>query len=320
MVLNNLQKRIVATIAYFDLFDYPLTSVEVWRWLYCSEDESTAQKVELAAVIDNLQSAGLQPIIDVRNGFYFLLGRREIVLTRLNRYGLAKKKFRAVLGPVAWLRAVPFVQLAAVCNNVGYGNGSKESDIDFFIITKSGRLWLTRLLVTLLIQILGRRRHGKKIINRICLSFYTSEDRLNLFDLGLKPADPYLAYWLATLASVYNRQNSYQNFLSANQWLANYLPNFYPVILNEQRQSKSNWGLDFLRSSLELCLSGFFGRWLERLAKFFQVGRIRRYAGAAGNQKTTDVVISDEMLKLHTTDRRQYYRQLWLEKINQLIA
>ena len=32
--LNNLEKAILKTIAYYDIFDYPLTALEVGQWLW----------------------------------------------------------------------------------------------------------------------------------------------------------------------------------------------------------------------------------------------------------------------------------------------
>src|SRR3989338_1087827 len=320
MPLKSLQKRIVSTIAYFDMFDYPLTAVEIWKWLYRDDSSSQNQNCSLADILFGLQSVDLEPIIDVKDGFYFLLGRREIILTRLNRYCLAKTKFNIALKVTVWLRSLAFVQLVCVCNNVSYSNGAKKSDIDFFIVTSRGRLWLTRLMVTLVVNLLRRRRHGQKTANRVCLSFYTSEDYLNMSGIGLKPADPYLAYWLATLIPLYNRHETYPKLLSANGWLKDYLPNFYSNVLSDRRQVKEDRWLNYFRGLDEMILAGFLGGWLEKFSKRLQIKRIRRYAGALVDLPTTEVVISDEILKLHTTDRRQYYRQLWLDKLNQLIS
>ena len=54
-------------------------------------------------------------------------------------------------------------------------NTFKNSDIDLFLTVKKGRIWTVRTLSMALTQILGQRRHNKKITNKICLNYYVAE-------------------------------------------------------------------------------------------------------------------------------------------------
>ena len=72
--------------------------------------------------------------------------------------------------------------LAHLSENGGSGKFSgvvcpekKNSDIDLFIVASAKHLWLVRLLVSLITQIKGLR-HNNKIDNRLCLSFYTTDN------------------------------------------------------------------------------------------------------------------------------------------------
>lgn len=310
--LDNLQKAIVMTVAYFDIFDYPLTAVEIHKWLY-------QQLANLSDILEILASGKLDNIISQKNGFYFLKSRENIIQTRLDRYSIAEPKFKIVLKTVWWLRWLAFVKMIAVCNNLGFSNALAESDIDFFIITKKSRLWWTRLVITLFTDLLGVRRHGGKITNRICLSFYITDNHLNLVDITLKPNDIYLTYWLATLAPIYNRSGTYQKFLEANGWLKSYLPNFYSTILNNRQSIKDNTWIKFSKSFDELVLGRFLGDWLEKLAKVIQLKKMRKNVGSVTDQPNTNVVISDSMLKFHETDQRQEFQQLWQAKISPIL-
>jgi hypothetical protein len=53
---------------------------------------------------------------------------------------------------------------------------SENSDIDLFIITSPDRLWLTRLMVTFIFQVLGKRKTAKKHKDNFCLSFFATTD------------------------------------------------------------------------------------------------------------------------------------------------
>src|SRR3989338_10492249 len=102
---------------------------------------------------------------------------------------------------VPFLRIVPFLKLVAVCNNLAFGKVKEKSDIDLFIIAKSGRLFTVRILVTGILHCLGVRRHGKKIAGRFCLSFFVDDKNLNLEPIAIDK-DVYLAYWIKNIRPV----------------------------------------------------------------------------------------------------------------------
>lgn len=311
--LSSLEKSVLKTISYFDVFDHPLTLMEVYKWLYQPD-----QKYSLHQVSQVLNSEAFKSYISHKYGFYFLLNRDDIVRTRLNRYSIAEKKFRRALKTVKFLRFIAFIKMIAVCNNVGYNNGSKDSDIDFFIIVSKGRLWWARLVITLVTTLLGVRRHGNKIVDRVCLSFYTADNHLNLDDISLKPLDPYLIYWFATLAPIYDRDNTYHKFMSANSWLKEYLPNFYLTNLSLRRSVSDSKLISFLRNIDKAILSTRLGDFLENVSKVVELKKIKVYFGSSPSESNTNVVMTDDMLKLHKTDRREKYKKLWEEKINHL--
>ncbi len=120
--------------------------------------------------------------------------------------------------------------MVALCNSRAMGEANENSDIDLFIITKKNALWTGRFLVTLFSALLGVRRkntHGltkgtpeyiKKTKNRFCLSFFITEEYLNLSDIRLKPRDPYLDRWMETLIPLVNKNNVYERFIKANSF------------------------------------------------------------------------------------------------------
>ena len=308
--LPDLQKTIVATVAYFDVFEYPLTSVEIWKWLY-----QPAGRYSLHQVVTALADPALAGRLGQQRGFYCLRGREQNISTRLERYRVAKKKFAVARRGARVLRLLAFVELVAVCNNVGYNNATPVSDVDFFIVVKKNRLWWTRLWVTLLLTLLRLRRHGTHFADRICLSFYVADDYLDLSGIALQPDDPYLVYWFATLVPIYDHGGTYERLLAQNRWLQPYLPQWYPNYSNDRHCVSDHAVARLFRSVDERLLRSRRGDWLEASAKRLQLPRVRRYFGAAADQPDCRVVISAVMLKFHKTDRRAEYRQRWREKL-----
>lgn len=113
------------------------------------------------------------------------------------------------------LRFLPGIRLVAICNSLSMYATDKGSDIDLFIVTKTGRLWLVRLLVTAYFQLLGVRRHGKKVAERFCLSFFVSEAGMDFAPFALEN-DPYLAAWLAHLKPIVDIGDTYQSLMTVN--------------------------------------------------------------------------------------------------------
>ncbi|MDX9893485.1 MAG: hypothetical protein RB292_03660 [Patescibacteria group bacterium] len=309
---SELETAILKTLAFFDIFDYPLTLLELYKWLY-----QAPANVKFSDLAESFESANLAGIIDHQSGFYFFPGRSNIVRTRLNRYRIAEGKFSIALKLAAWLRPIPFIRMVAVCNNAAYDNANDQSDIDFFIVIKSGRIWLTRFLVTTLASLLRFRRHGRKITDRVCLSFYLTDDHLNLSAVALKPFDPYLVYWSATLAPIYGL-DTYRRFIKDNAWLVPWLPNISGVNLAGRRQVTDSRLTLFVRRTWEGLLGGFLGDWCSAILKFVQLKKMQLNKTSVASQPDTRVIVSDVMLKFHEGDKRAQYYELWLRRLQSL--
>lgn len=67
---------------------------------------------------------------------------------------------------------IPFVERVSLTGSFAEGKASEDSDIDFFVQVKRGRLYLTRFLVTLLIELMGVRRRTDAVAGRICLNWF----------------------------------------------------------------------------------------------------------------------------------------------------
>jgi len=310
--MNDLEKAILTTVAYFDMFDYPLTAVEIWKWIFI--DKKLSKLASLSDIHQMLNNGDyLKKKIAIKNGFYFLKSRKHIIATRQVRYNIAEKKFKKAIRIVRCLRSVPFIKMIAVCNNLAYSNAKKDSDIDFFIIVKDDRLWLTRFLITAIVHLSGMRRYGNHITDRICLSFYITDKHLNLESLMIKPLDPYFVFWLSQLVPVYDYQDAFTHFIAANRWIKQYLPNIFFYKTISRRLAKDiGWTL-FWKKFFETILRGPLGNGLDRLFRSIQKRLITGKKYSKLWEQDTAVVVGDDILKFHEQDQREAYR-LHLER------
>jgi hypothetical protein len=51
---------------------------------------------------------------------------------------------------------------------------SEDSDIDLFVVTEKNRLWLVRILITIIFSVLMVRKTKTKHKKRFCLSFFVT--------------------------------------------------------------------------------------------------------------------------------------------------
>ena len=148
---SQIEQSILKTLAFFDIFNYPLTTEEIWKWLY-----RPGAKVSLADIKAVLADSDfLRDKISLIEGFYALRGREHTHLIRKQHNNLAERKFARAVRLVRLYKYLPFIKMIAVCNTLAYSNASEDSDIDFFIITNKRRIWLVRFFTIVMIFLLN---------------------------------------------------------------------------------------------------------------------------------------------------------------------
>lgn len=271
-----MQKAILSTLIYADLFDFPLTKNELWQRLIASTSINTPGagfdspgvkdlkknfELRLAKLLESKK-------VEKQGQFYFLPGRKNIVGLRKVRAKWSREKLKKANKIVSLLKIVPFVKLVAVTGSVASGNAKKDDDIDLFIITSGGIVWMTRFLVTILTILTGVRRFPgqKNVEDKVCLNLFLAEDHLDAF---AKKGDLFLAYEIAQLKLLWQREGVYQQFLSANKWAINFLPNFSEreivVVKNTSDGCPVKKGLPLrLAALVEDLFYRFQLRWMEK--------------------------------------------------------
>jgi hypothetical protein len=298
-----ISESLIRTIAFFDLFDFPLTAEEIQQNLYGTSRPTHIK--EIKGVLGQLKEAGA--VEEIRD-YFVLKGRGSIIETRKSHKFIAEKFWGRVRLYGNYMRAVPFIRMIAVCNNLAYDNPSETSDIDLLVVVEPGRMWTARLILTLILQFFGVRRHGDHITGRFCLSFFLSTRAMNLESMALKPEDPYLAYWLKTLAPI-DGLATYQEMLKLN---APWVLKNYGLKLTENKLNMFAEPERKLKKFLEWLLNGWLGDALENLLKRTFKKRTEGKAALLGTE--ANVVVTDDMLKFHNHDRRGEYAEKWNAK------
>src|SRR5688572_8466038 len=205
--LLSMNHAILQTVVYADIFDYPLTENEIHRYL-------TGFPAPLESVSDALRKGGLVPSLLERAGdYYHLTGREQVVSSRQRRGQVAARLWPQALRYGHMIAGLPFVRMLAVTGSLAMDNVEAGADLDYLIVTKTGRLWLCRALVLAL----GRLAALQGV--RICPNYLISERCLEFPEQSL-----YTAHELAQMVPL-SGFDVYARIRTLNPWVGRFLPN-----------------------------------------------------------------------------------------------
>jgi hypothetical protein len=213
--MSSLSQAIIKTVAYFDIFDYPLSTFEIWQYVPVA--------ASLHEIIETIETNTLP--LETKDGFVFLPGRGELISIRRQRYLEADRKIVTAKRRLRLIRWLPGIQLICLANIIGSHNLRARSDTDLFIITKTNRLWFVKVSATIILKIFGLRPTAKKNKDQLCLSFLVDDSALDV-SLCQVEDDFYFTYWLSGLLPLYGSSEIFNALIAANSWLKNKLPNW----------------------------------------------------------------------------------------------
>jgi len=194
---------ILQTLAYADVFDYPLTGDEIYRYL----TGRRSQRGEIEPAIEHI------PAIRCTQGLYTLAGRENLAELRRQR-AIASRRLWPLA--VSWgnvINRLPFVRMLAVTGSLAVDNLDGGADIDYLVVTEPGRLWLCRALVLLV------RRFALRDGVTICPNYIITLNRLEFLDHSL-----YSAHEIAQMVPLAGMA-VYAQVRARNSWMEGYLPN-----------------------------------------------------------------------------------------------
>ena len=207
--LSEIKEHILGTLAYFDLFNYPLTRTEVYLFL--------KKKYTDEVFDDSLKCLADGGIIYQFDGFYCLHNDPELISRRNegNKKATELIKVAKTVGNILiWF---PYVRGVAISGSLSKNFADEHSDIDLFIITANNRLWIARTIMHCFkkLTFLVNKEHY------FCMNYYVDEQQLEICEKNI-----YTAIEIATLIPLQG-DIIFENFFAANSWTRGFLPNKY---------------------------------------------------------------------------------------------
>lgn len=261
---------VLKTLLYFDAFQYPLTLDEIVLFSKFSFEEI---QITLQNLVD-------ERIVFKLNTFYGLsektcsIERREkgnkkaiIILKKAKKVSKLISQF-------------PFVEGVFISGSLSKGYFGEDDDIDFFIITKPNRLWISRTLLIAYKKIF--LLNSKKYF---CVNYFMSTNSLEIAE-----KNRFTATEFATLIPM-SGNGIYQDLQKNNLWVLDYFPNY------DTNKRSNPIRRKFLKRYFEFLLNGKLGKWLDNYfmaitkkhqqKKFTKLNKIDFNIAFKGNKNTS---------------------------------
>jgi hypothetical protein len=207
--LSSFSKAILKTLLYFDIFQCPLTVEEICTYCSCSTSmEEVSKQLEALVEVNCLKRSGVYYFIDEKDSATRIKkkiegnGKAEELLKIANRFS-------------RFISYFPFVRGICLSGSLSKGYADGKSDIDYFIITEPGRLWLCRTLLIAFKKIFLLNSH-----KYFCVNYFVDTDNLEIPD-----KNTFTAIELTSVIPTYNCI-LYEQLMARNRWTDKYCPNF----------------------------------------------------------------------------------------------
>ena len=235
-VAQSLLKKLI----YFDIFSHPLKPQELIN--FCNSP--TLSKEEGIKTLKELINRGW---INYKAGYYYLGTDSTKIERRLEGNRLAGLRMKDGKKYATLIANFPFVRAVFISGSLSKHVMKPDSDIDFFIITQPGKLWLCRALLTAYKKLILRNSH-----RNFCLNYFIDTNSLEIPDKNL-----FTATEIAFLLPMYNYL-FYKEFMAANDWYRGDYPN---IGLQPETYTITTFGI---KNIFEYLLNNRVGNWLDQ--------------------------------------------------------
>ena len=251
--LSQTKENILATLAYFDMFSYPLTRAEIYLFL--------GKKYNYDDFDDALSCLLIEGAIHQFDRFFSLKNDHQLAVRRVEGNSKAEEMIRIAKRVGNILIRFPYVRGVAISGSLSKNFADEYSDIDLFVITAKNRLWVARTLMHCLkkLTFLVNREHY------FCMNYYIDERELQIAEKNI-----YTAIEIGTLLPL-EGDIVFEKFYAANTWTRDFLPNKNMRIASAKPSKKAplKWLFEFL-------LNGWVGNAVDTMLMKITAQRWRK--------------------------------------------
>jgi len=278
---------ILKPIIYFSVFNHPLTQDETFLYSEVTNKETVISELK------KLTEAG---IINKIDNFFLLGDNPSHIKKRINGNYEAEKIMPKVKKVASFISKFPFIKGVAISGSLSKGYYDEESDFDFFVITKSKRVWISRLILAIY-----KRLFLNNSYKEFCVNYFISTSTLEI-----EEKNRFTATEIVTVIPLFGKVE-FSNFYKANNWIKEYFPN---IDLQKSEKKIKVIKKPFLTKTVEFVFDNPLGTVINYLVmKHIS----KRWKFRYKNKKNEPYKSKDEISKHHPDN----FQQQVLTKINE---
>ncbi len=298
-----LNQNILKTLLYYDIFKHPLKKDEIF--IFCPKN--TVPKTEIENAIDKF-SENDECKFSQKDGYIYVKPNSEYVDNRLVKEKYSLRMWKITKYVVHIIKRFPFVRAVLVTGSLSKNSSSKESDLDFMVITKSSRLWIARTLLMLFKKIFLFNSY-----KYFCINYFITEDSLVVEDKNI-----FTATEVATVKGVFNTELM-KTFLSANKWVNDFFPNYdccNPYL--HTPGFRVNNRVSYLQKIMEFFFNGKPGDSINNYFKNVYLKHWeKKYRNMSETERNRIFRSTDTVARTHPEDMQKFILDKYFEKLRQ---
>lgn len=293
--MTSLSSSIVRSLAYSHVFSYPLRLDEVRKGM----DHHCKDVTILSEELENLKLMG---IVHQEGPFYSISKDKQQYKKRNDRNTRAIKYLKWAYRISRFIGSFPFVRAVFLSGSISKNSMDKDSDIDYFIITEPGKLWLTRSLLILFKKIFLFNSY-----KFFCLNYFVDSNNMVITDRNI-----YVAHEITTLIPTYGKSTC-EEFFKANAWVKEFLPNSTDVVCDRAHEGKIRWFKYLAEKVLDNGFGGYLEKKFQRITKDFWHKKFKN----KHELDMTEIALFEDHLSTHHPNN---FKHVILNRSNQIIS
>ncbi len=249
-----MEKELASVFKYFAFFDYVPNFDDVYTFF--------PKKIKKKQLQNELKQIKYTPV-------------EYSIKRKISKKKLENWRYRVY---IKLLSSFPQIKLVGLSGSISMLNANLEHDIDLFIITEKNRLFTARFLATIISFIMGLKRNigQNEAPNKVCLNLFFDENNLKVPKFK---QTKFVGHEVLQMKPIINKNQTYEKFLNANEWVFRLFPNSRSLISNF-KNSKLNKNFKLKIKNLS--------DWLESQLKKFQLRLINKH-------RTTEIITSTQL-------------------------
>lgn len=201
------ESLIMSVVMYFNIFNHPLTETEIFD----NSRLPITAKPTLQRILKEMTDKGWLYCFD---GYFTVQNKPELVVRRKAGNKRALKYLKRAQMVSRYISYFPFVRGVMISGSLSKNYMEEGSDVDYFIVTEAGRLWLCRSILAL-----QRKLLIKPLRKYFCINYFVTTSTLAIPDKNIFTATEIMYVYPTYGQAVYER------LIFENKWAKDFYPN-----------------------------------------------------------------------------------------------